>query len=122
MSRRHGRAALQLAGWAAVGLGAVTAALTVLTIGWFVLLATAGLAVVLVRRADRRLAGPGLLMGAGLMPLYIAYLNRGGPGTVCTTTRTGGSCAQEWSPWPWVAAGVCLVGAGIALGVFRRAR
>lgn len=120
MSRRRWRDTLQLAGWAAVGAGVVTTVLTALTIGPFVLLATAGLAVILARRGDRRLTGPGLLAGAGLIPLYIGYLNRGGPGMVCTTTRTGQSCIQEWSPWPWVAAGLCLVAIGIALGVHAR--
>jgi hypothetical protein len=120
MSRAVRHDTLQLAGWAAVGAGAITAALTVLTIGLFVLLATAGLAVALARYAGGRFAGPGLLAGAGLMPLYVGYLNRGGPGLVCTTTPSGGSCVQEWSPWPWLAAGLCLVSAGIALGVLRR--
>jgi hypothetical protein len=117
VSRDRWRDTLQLTGWAAVGAGAVTAVLTVLTIGFFVLLATAALAAVLARRAGGRLAGPGLLMGAGLLPLYVAYLNRGGPGMVCTTTSTGGSCVQEWSPWPWVAAGLCLIVSGIAVGM-----
>jgi hypothetical protein len=114
------RKALQLVGWAAVGAGAVTAVLTVLTIGWFILLPTAGLAAVLAWRGDTRAAWPGLFAGAGLIPLYIGYLNRAGPGMVCTTTRAGGSCAQEWSPWPWVAAGLCLVGIGIGLSVRSR--
>lgn len=120
MSRANWRDSLQVAGWAAVGAGAVTAALAILTIGLFVLLATAGLAVVLARYGGGRFAGPGLLAGAGLLPLYVGYLNRGGPGMVCTTTPTGGSCVQAWSPWPWVAAGLLLVGAGIAIGVLRR--
>ena len=117
MSRGRWRETLQLLGWAVVGAGAVTAVLTVLTIGLFVLLVSAGLAALLALRGDRRFAWPGLLAGAGLMPLYAGYLNRGGPGMVCTTTATGGSCGQEWSPWPWFAVGVCLVGTGIALGV-----
>ena len=119
MSRAAWVDTLQLAGWAAVGAGAITAVLTILTIGLFVLLATAALAAVLARYAGRRFVGSGLLAGAGLMPLYIGYLNRGGPGMVCTTTRTGGSCVQEWSPWPWVGAGLCLVGAGVVVGVLR---
>jgi hypothetical protein len=120
MSRAAWIDTLQLAGWAAVGAGAITAVLTLLTIGVFVLLATAALAAVLARYAGRRFVGPGLLAGAGLMPLYVGYLNRGGPGIVCTTTRTGGSCVQEWSPWPWVAVGLCLVGAGVAVAVLSR--
>jgi hypothetical protein len=92
----------------------------VLTIGLYVLLATGGLAAVLAWRGGRRFAGPGLLLGAGLMPLYIGYLNRAGPGMVCTTTTTEQSCVQQMSPWPWVAVGLCLIGGGIALGVRMR--
>jgi hypothetical protein len=120
MSRVAWRDTAQLAAWIAVGAGVIAGALMVLTIGPFVLLATAGLAAVLVRYVGVRLAWPGLLAGAGLLPLYVAYLNRGGPGMVCATTPTGGSCTQEWSPWPWVGAGLCLVGAGVAMGVLRR--
>jgi hypothetical protein len=92
----------------------------VLTIGLYVLLATGGLAAVLAWRAGGRFAGPGLLAGAGLMPLYVGYLNRGGPGMVCTATTSGVSCVQQMSPWPWVAVGVCLIGGGIGLGVRTR--
>lgn len=120
MSRVRGRDTLRLVGWAAAGAGVVTAALTVLTIGIFVLAATAALAALLARRYGGSLAAPGLLAGAGLMTLYIAYLNRRGPGMVCTTTQTGGSCVQEWSPWPFVAAGLCLVGVGFAVGLLMR--
>jgi len=117
MSRRRWHCALQVAGWAAVGAGAVAGVLAVLTIGLFILLATGALAVALARRADGRLAAPGLLGGAALLPFYVGFLNRNGPGMVCTTTRTGGSCVQEMSPWPWVAVGLCLAGAGAGLYV-----
>lgn len=115
MSRGHRPGAIQLVPWAVVGAGAVAGVLTVLTIGFFVLLGTAGLAVLLARRADGRLAAPGILVGSGLLPLYVAYLNRGGPGMVCTTTGGGQTCTQEMSPWPWVAVGVCVAAAGAGL-------
>jgi len=57
------------------------------------------------------------LSGAGALPLVVAWLNRDGPGDVCTAW-SGGQCAagtEEWSPWPWFAAGVVLVVAGVAL-------
>jgi len=120
MRARRRRDTLQFAGWVVVGVGAVTAVLTILSIGFFVLLVTAALAAVLARRAGPRFAAPGLLVGAGLMPCYVAYLNRSGPGMVCMTTRTGTSCGQEMSPWPWVAAGLCLIGVGAAIGVLAR--
>jgi hypothetical protein len=45
--------------------------------------------------------------------LYVAWLNRDGPGQVCTSTATDTSCADEWSPWPFVALAVVLAGAGV---------
>jgi hypothetical protein len=126
MSPGRWRDARHLAGWAAVGAGTTLAALTVLTIGVFVLVPTAAVALVLARRAGGRLAGPGLVLGAGLPLLYVGYLNRGGPGMVCTSTATGESCTQQMSPWPWVAAGLLLMGSGVAMSVLahrsRRAR
>jgi hypothetical protein len=57
------------------------------------------------------------LSGAGVLPLVVAWLNRDGPGDVCTAW-SGGQCVagtEEWSPWPWLAAGVVLVVAGVVL-------
>lgn len=117
------RATVAFLGWTAVGAGMVLGVLTILTIGILVLPATALLAGFLAWRRPSRQAWPGLLTGLGLVPLYVAYLNRGGPGNVCTTTALSESCMQERSPWPWVAVGLGLAGAGTVLGlVLRRSR
>jgi hypothetical protein len=123
MSRRR-RELFAFAAWAVVGLTAILGALSILTIGIFVLPGAALLAGYLARRVRSAQAGPGLLTGAGVMLLIVACLNRGGPGTVCTgTTSAGGaSCAQELSPWPWMTTGLCLIAAGVALGVILQAR
>ena len=63
---------------------------------------------------------PGLLVGLSTAPLYIAWLNRDGPGLVCTTTADSMSCSDQWSPWPFVALGVLFAGAGVALLVVSR--
>lgn len=105
------KAAAWFALWALAGAGAVLSVLTVLTIGVFVLPATVVLAALLVWRGDRRLAAPGLLAGMALVPLYIGYLNRGGPADVCVTTATSQTCTQELSPWPWLAAAAALAAA-----------
>jgi hypothetical protein len=56
------------------------------------------------------------LSGAGIVPLVVAWLNRDGPGDVCRAIGGAGSeCTEEWSPWPWLAAGVVLVGAGVVV-------
>jgi len=77
--------------------------------------------VVVAARSGRRLPPAHLaflaLSGAGVLPLVVAWLNRDGPGDVCRTWADGQSCTEEWSPWPWLAAGVALVAAGIVLTV-----
>jgi hypothetical protein len=102
--------------WASVGaLGAFGIA-GLASIGVF-LLAGAALvaAVALSIPALRPPCMPGFLVGLSTAPLYIAWLNRSGPGLVCTTTRDSMSCADQWSPWPFVAVGVLFAGAGVVL-------
>jgi membrane protease YdiL (CAAX protease family) len=96
---------------AALGLGV----LSLLTIGFLVLplAAAASLAALPLLGPDRGLAG--LVSGLGVPLLYVAWLNRGGPGEVCRTTTDGFSCADAWSPWPWALAGLVLVGVGLAV-------
>jgi hypothetical protein len=109
--------------WGALGAGVVLAALTALSIGIFVLpLVIAALIVLLRWRGSRNITAVGLLTGAGLVPLYVSYLNRGGPGTVCSSTASGQACIDEWSPWPWLVAGVVLVLAGAVLFLWLRHR
>ncbi len=111
---------LQFALWAAVGAGAVVGLLTVLTIGIFVVPVTVILAGLLIWRGDRGLAAPGVVTGLGLPLWYVAYLNRAGPGMVCTQAAAGGSCTQEMSPWPWIAAGLFFVLGGMAICLIKR--
>lgn len=109
--------------WALVGAGWVFGLLGALTIGVFVLVATIALAAVLLARpATRNRNAVGMISGGGVVLLYIAYLNRGGPGDVCTTTGTGSACSPEWSPWPFLAVGVALVVGGIVLARLTRGR
>ena len=54
--------------------------------------------------------------------LYVAYLNRAGPGTICTTVAGGQECHDEWSPWPWLAVGVILFVVGVAAFIDRQRR
>jgi hypothetical protein len=69
---------------------------------------------------------PLFLAGAGLVPLYIAWLNRDGPGEdICTAHAADGTCnagTEEWNPWPWLAVGLALVVAGVVLFVVLRRR
>jgi len=60
----------------------------------------------------------GLLAGAGLLCLYVAYVQRDGPGTTCWHTATAAGCDQHLDPIPWLAVGVLLVAAAL-LGQMR---
>lgn len=104
--------------WGLVGAGAVAALLTVLTVGPYlaVLVLVAAVALGRTRRSHGGL--PGLVSGAGLLPVWVAWLNRGGPGDVCSSP---GNCTEEWSPWPWLAAGVVLITVGTAIWARRGA-
>lgn len=99
--------------WTVLGVAWGFAFVGMASIGLLILpLALVGTAV--ISRVDSSFLGlPGVLTGLGVAPLLVAYLNRHGPGAVCTHTATGGSCGQEWSPWPSLLAGVALVTAGI---------
>jgi hypothetical protein len=103
----------QFVAWAAAallvvaGLGAAFTPLIVI-VG-----PAAGLVVgLLIYRCGANRSVLGLACGAALIPLGIAYLNRGGPGTVCNSTNT--SCTQEWSPWPFLSVGLLLLVGGVA--------
>jgi hypothetical protein len=108
------------AGWLAVGAGFAFGLLGALSIGVLVLPVAALAAAGLARRGDPGRGLPGLVAGLGIAPLFVAYLNRDGPGTICTTTAQSVACEDQWSPWPWFAAGVVLLCAGIAWFVIGR--
>ena len=109
--------------WPVVGAALAVSVLGALTIGAYVLpFALGGLFLLLRWGGDRR-SSVGLISGLGLPLLYIAFLNRDGPGTICSSYGNGGrQCVDEWSPWPWLLIGLALVTAGIVLFVrLRRA-
>ena len=105
--------------WAAVGVGF---GLAVSVLGVFAvplaLLATALL--IILHHADR--SAFGLLVGMGLLSLYVAYVQRKGPGTVTWHTATASGSQEYLDPRPWLAAGIVLVAAGIAAYIWRGRR
>jgi len=101
-------------GWVAIGGCVLIALLTPFTIGWAAALAAvAGTLALLVWPAGRSAAAFGALSGAGAVPLYVAWLNRHGPGEVCTASAVSSHCVDEWSPWGWLVVGVALVAGGV---------
>lgn len=101
--------------WIAVGGAYSFCLLAAMTIGLF-LLPIPVLATIVLARSDRALAGsPGLISGLGIPVYWVAYLNRDGPGEICSTTRRGSECMSEWSPWPWLVVGTFLVLCGVSV-------
>ncbi len=105
--------------WVLVGSAFAMVFLGAFTIGIFFLPVAIIATVLLTRRPLSRRGLPGLLGGIGLPLFYVAYLNRDGPGMVCTQTRNafgvGQSCSQEWSPWLWLSAGMLLFIASVVV-------
>jgi hypothetical protein len=87
-----------------------------MTIGIFVLpVAILAGALLLCRRGVTSQVA-GALSGAGAIPLYIGWLNRDGPGLICSPVGDSGeSCVSQMSPWPWLLAGLALIVAGVVL-------
>ncbi|WP_217554353.1 hypothetical protein [Streptomyces sp. GbtcB6] len=110
------RAWLLFTGWLLTGACYLLALLTMLSIGIFILpIAVAG-TVALATRRDTRQSLPGLLSGASLPLFLLAYLNRHGPGTYCTTSAGGSSCTDGLlNPWLLLAVGLLVLSAGPAL-------
>ena len=101
--------------WLAVGAGYGVSLLGAVSIGLFVLPLPVLATVLLARRQSARAGLPGLVSGLGVPLGYVAYLNRSGPGTSCTTTTrpAGQRCVDESSPWPWLAVAATLFVLGL---------
>jgi len=100
--------------WLIIGAGYALSLLGAFSIGLFVLPLPVLATILLARRRRAHSGLPGLISGLGIPLLYVAYLNRAGPGTICTTITGGQECTAEWSPWPWLAAGMILIVLGAA--------
>ena len=94
--------------WAVVGAGAALAAVS---LGPILALPIAAIAVVMISRPSIRGSAFGLLAGVGVILLYVAYVQRHGPGTTCWRNATSSGCDQHLNPIPWLVLGLaCLIG------------
>ena len=99
------------------GLLGSAAALGFVSLGVLVLAPVAIVGVMMASRPTIRRSAFGLLSGAGVLLLYIAWLQRSGPGTTCWHTGTASGCDQHLNPLPWLLAGLALFIGGIVAHV-----
>ncbi len=109
----HARDRALFVSWTAVGALAGFGILALLSIGGFLLVGATLAAIVLLSVIGPHRATFGVLVGLGAAAAALAWLNRSGPGVVCTRDADAQSCVEQWSPWPWLAAAVALVALGV---------
>jgi hypothetical protein len=114
-AREHGWFAAWVIVGCALALGAVSFAL-----GPLVLIPAAVIAVLMIRSPTARRSAYGALVGAGLLLLFVAYVNREGPGTTCRENATMISCGEHLNPLPWLLLGLAFVAGGFVAYRLRR--
>ena len=87
----------------------------------------AGLIAWLLSRDHRRTQRAwGVLSGVGLVLLFVAYVQRHGPGEYChpigTSKFPGTECGDYMDPRPWLVAGIVLVLTGVVGFIVQRRR
>ena len=110
----HGGSATPVLWFAAWVLTGTAGALGFVSLGPILLGPAVLLGGVLWSRPTTRRWRAGLPTGAGLVFLYIAYLQRHGPGTACWHTATASGCDQNLNPIPWLIIAVVLLGWAVA--------
>jgi len=97
-------------GWVVAG---VFGAIGLISLGWLALGPAFVISGAFMASRSARRSAWGLLGGAGLVFLFVAYVQREGPGTTCWHTATGNGCDQHLDPRPWLVAGVSLLIGGL---------
>jgi hypothetical protein len=120
--KRDGDSLLAFLAWCVIGAALCFGVLSLLSVGAFVLLAALMVCGFLLWALELGWGMAGIISGAGLPLLYLAWLNRGGPGEVCTSTATSSECTDAWSPWPFVVVAVLLLVTGVVVFVRQRGR
>jgi hypothetical protein len=99
--------------WAWALLGSA-AALAVVSLGPILAAPVLVIGAPMASRPRIRRSAFGLLSGAGVLLLYVAWVQRAGPGTTCWQTQTASGCDQHLNPLPWLLVGIVLFVGGIA--------
>ena len=102
--------------WGAVG---ATVAAGLVSLGPVALIPATVAGAAMARSGNAQRSIFGLLAGVGLLSLFVAYVQRDGPGTTCWHIATGTGCDQHLSPIPWLVVGLLLV-LGAVVGQIRQ--
>ena len=99
--------------WAVVGIGF---GFGVSAIGIFTVPLALVITILLLTQKRFRGSPYGLLVGAGALPLAVAWDNRHGPGEECHSINggLGTQCDELYDPRKWLLVGLALVLAGLA--------
>lgn len=109
---KHGPVCSWFSVWAIVG---AAAAAGLVSLGPIALGPAAIAGVTMTASRVARQSTLGLFAGAGLLCLFVAYVQRHGPGTTCWHAATASGCDQHLNPLPWLIVGlILLVGALLA--------
>lgn len=108
--RTHVAGCARFWSWAVVG---VLVGLSTLVLGAPVIVAVVLTAGVTAATGRFRRPALGFISGLGVPLLYVAWLNRAGPGTTCWRTTTGTGCDQHLNPLPWLLIGLGLFIVGV---------
>jgi hypothetical protein len=98
--------------WAIVGFACAFALFAFIPFVAGVMLASVIVAIV---RPAWFSSGIGALAGVGGLSLYVAFVQRHGPGTVCWQTATAAGCSDYLNPWPWLMAGLAMIAVAITV-------
>ena len=108
--RAHASGCTWFWSWAVLGCAA---ALGALTIGVPVLAAVVLLGGLMAAQRRLHRSALGFVTGFGVPLLYVAWLNREGPGVTCWQTATDSGCTGHLNPLPWLLLGAALFIAGV---------
>lgn len=112
----------QFVAWALCGASTTFILVGAFAVGPLAIVPAMLFAVLAVRLAGANISAIGVAAGVGAWGFVLGWLNRDGPGEVCTTTASGSSCTQEWAPWPFWLTGALLMVLSIAVFVYGRRR
>jgi hypothetical protein len=109
--------------WTAIGACASFGIVGLLSIGLpFLILAAVVAGWLLTRHPGSRVGAWGLVSGASVVVAFLAWVNRGGPGDVCSTDGNVTTCQQAWNPVPFAVVAVLLLGCGVTAFVLAQRR